>query len=205
MSLDSMESEIAGLRSQAAALADDYARTQHEVSSDPNLTEAGKKDALAPLHEDMKTRLADLRQQEKTVVQTKREALERSLYGTTGSSTDIVSFRDAQSIAARITDSDEAHTTYTNALRSDDKVLARAVFQQAVTRGWDKITNDYCQRTPSAATALKDLESIRRYEQNTLGATLHYMSPGLSTTRSVAPPAISGGEMAAFFSGGGQR
>ncbi|WP_241471654.1 hypothetical protein [Mycolicibacterium neoaurum] len=204
MSLDTMHSEIDGLRGQAAELADDYARTQYEISSDPNLTDAGKKDALAPLNEDLRTKVAALRQRETEVVQKTREALERQLYGTSGSSADITSFRGAQDIAARITDSDEAHERYITALRSDDKILARAIFQRATTQGWDKVLKDHVTRNPSVKPLLDDLNTIRRYEQNTLAATMHYTTPGLSTQRPVSAPIISSGEMKAFFFGRGR-
>lgn len=205
MSLDAMESEIAGIRAKAADLTDDYARTQAEISADPHLTEAGKNEALAPFHEQMKEGVAALHQLEKAVVKTKREAIERSLYGTSGYATDISGFREAQSIATRLTDDDEAHAMYTNALRSDDKVLARAVFQQAETNGWGKVIREHVSRNPAAATALKDLESIRLYEQNTLAASVHYVTPGPSTARQVMPPAVSPGEMREFFFNSSQR
>lgn len=204
MSLDFMESEIAGLRAKAADLADSYARSQAEISTDSNLTDAGKRDALAPLHEDMQTKVTALLHEERAVVKRKKESLEKSLFGTGGSTADISRYREAQSIAAQLTDSDEAHDRYVSALRSDDTTLAQAVFSRAVTRGWSNITDDYLQRNPSAKTALADLEGIRRYEQNTLSSTLHYMTPGLSTAPAAMPVAISSGEMAAFFSGGSQ-
>jgi hypothetical protein len=189
MSLESMESEIAGLRAKAADLADDYARTQAEVAADPNLTDSGKADALAPFHEQLKTRVAALHQQEKAVVKNKREALERSLYGTTGYASDISGFREAQLIAVRLNDADEAHAMYVNALRSDDNMLARAIFQQAGTKGWDKVTREHLTRNPTVKTTLADLEAIRRHEQSGgFGAAVNYMTPSLSTARSGMPP-----------------
>jgi hypothetical protein len=205
MSLEAMESEIAGIRAKAADLADDYARTQAEASADSNLTETGKLDALAPLHEDMTTKVSALLQQEKAVIKSKREALERSLFGASGNSMDIVSYRDAQSIAAQLTDSDEAQAKYTSAVRSNDKVLAQAIFAQSLTRGWSQITDDYTSRNPSAKTALADLDGLKRHEQNPLAAAMHYMTPRLSTARPVMPVGISSGEMNALFTGGGQR
>lgn len=204
MSLDTLESEIAGLRSKAAELADSYAQTQAEITADPNLTESGKRDALAPLHQEMMTSVAELHQQEKAIVQSKRDALERTVFGTNGTSAEIGPYREAQSIAARITDSDDAQAVYTSALRSNDNVLAQAVFAQANERGWSKITADYFSRNPSAKAALDDLERIRQYEQKTLGAAMHYMTPRLSTAKAVMPVGISPGEMNAFFSGGSQ-
>lgn len=189
MSLDSMESEIAGLRAKAADLADDYARTQAEVAADPNLTDSGKAEALAPFHEELKTRVAALHQQEKAVVKNKREALERSLYGTTGYASDISGFREAQLIAVRLNDDDEAHAMYLNALRSDDKVLARAIFQQAQSgKGWDKVTREHLSRNPSIKTTLADLEAIRRHEQSGgFGTAVNYMTQPLTTARTGMP------------------
>jgi len=189
MSLDSMESEIAGLRAKAADLADDYARTQAEIAADPNLTDAGKVDALAPFHEQMKAGVAALHQREKAVVKSKRESLERSLFGTTGYASDISGFREAQLIAVRLNDDDEAHAMYINAIRSDDNVLARAIFQQAQSgKGWDKVTREHLNRNPSVKTTLADLEAIRQYEQGGFARAVNYMTPSLSTARSGLPP-----------------
>ena len=191
MSLDAMESEFAGIRTKAADLNDDYAHTQAEISADPSLTDVGKADALAPFHEQLKTSVAALHQQEKAVVKNKREALERSLFGTSGYASDISGFREAQLIAVRLNDDDEAHAMYLNALRSDDRVLARAIFQQAQsgTKGWDKVTREHLTRNPSVKTTLDDLEAIRRHEQSGgFGAAVNYMTPSLSTTRTGMPP-----------------
>lgn len=190
MSLDAMESEIAGIRAQAADLTDDYTRTQAEIAADPNLTDSGKADALAPFHEQMKEGVAALHQKEKAVVKSKREALERSLYGTTGCASDISGFREAQLIAVRLNDDDEAHAMYLNAVRSDDNVLARAIFQQAQsgTKGWDKVTREHLTQNPTVKTTLADLEAIRQHEQSGgLGTAANYMTPSLSTARSGMP------------------
>lgn len=167
MSLESMESEIADIRAKAADLNNDYARTQAEISADTSLTETGKADALAPFHEQLKTSVAALSQQEKVIVKNKREALERSLYGTTGYTSDVSGFPEAQLIAVRLNDDDEAHAMYVNAIRSDDHVLARAIFQQAQAgKGWDKVTREHLTRNPTVKTTLADLEVIRRHEQS---------------------------------------
>ncbi|SIR96495.1 hypothetical protein SAMN05445060_1914, partial [Williamsia sterculiae] len=113
----------------------------------------------------------------------KREALEKTLFGiNAGTSSDVVSYRDAQDRATRILDPDDAQTAYTNALRSDDKVLAQAILAQALTHNWTAITNDYRSRNPSAASALDDLTQIGQYENNGMMALMHYMVPGLSTS-----------------------
>ena len=192
MSLDAMESEIADLRAKAANLADDYSRTQADIAADPNLTDSGKAEALAPFHEQMKEGVAALHQREKAVVKSKRETLERSLYGTTGYASDISGFREAQLIAVRLNNDDEAHAMYLNALRSDDIVLARAIFQQAQSgKGWDKVTREHLTRNPTIKNTLADLEAIRRHEQSGgFGTAVNYMTPSLTTARSGMPPFV---------------
>jgi hypothetical protein len=187
-----MESEIADLRAKAANLADDYSRTQADIAADPNLTDSGKAEALAPFHEQMKEGVAALHQREKAVVKSKRETLERSLYGTTGYASDISGFREAQLIAVRLNNDDEAHAMYLNALRSDDNVLARAIFQQAQSgKGWDKVTREHLTRNPTIKNTLADLEAIRRHEQSGgFGTAVNYMTPSLTTARSGMPPFV---------------
>lgn len=199
MSLDSLETEIAGIRAKAADLVDDYARTQAEIAADPNLTDSGKADALAPFHEQMQTSVAALHQQERAAVQKKRESLERSLYGTTGSASEITGFREAQLIALRLANDHEAHEMYVNALRSDDTTLARAIFQQAGTKGWDKVTQEHLTRNPTVKTTLNDLNTISRHQQNSLGASSHYVTPRLDTARPVGVPIVTPTEAQDMF------
>lgn len=112
MSLEFIDGKIEDIRAQATRLAEDYSRTQHEVSRDPNLTDIGKREYLAPLHEELGEKLKALRQQEKDVIKTKRESLERNVFGlpagTTSDPARLVSFRDAQDRANRLTDRDDA-------------------------------------------------------------------------------------------------
>lgn len=203
MSLEFIKAKIDEIRAEAANLVDDYARTQHEVSRDPNLTDAGKREQLAPIHESVSAKLKALRQQENDVVKTKRESLERSVFGlpagTTSDPARLVSFRDAQDRANRLTDRDEAEQAYKSALRSDDTVLAQAVLGQALTRGWSNVTDDYLTRNPSARGDLNDLTAIKEYEQNTFAVTMKYMMPGLTTDAPVAVPAVSSGQLNDMF------
>ena len=68
-------------------------------------------------------------------------------------------------------------------------MLARAVFQQAETNGWDKVISEHLTRNPSVKTTLADLEAIRLHEQSGgFGAAVNYMTPSLSTARTGMPP-----------------
>lgn len=203
MSLDFVEGKIDEIRTQAADLIEDYSRTQAEVASDPNLTPAGKREHLASIHESVSEKLKALRQQEKDVVRTKREKLERSVFGlpagTAGNPAQLVSFRDAQDRANRLTDRADAEAAYQSALRSDDTVLAQAILAQALTRGWTNVTKDYLSRNPSAREDLDDLAAIKQYEQNSLAVSIKYMMPGLSTEAPVSVPTVTRGQLNEMF------
>lgn len=203
MSLEFIEGKIDDIRAEAANLVGDYSRTQAEIASDPRLTADGKREELAPIHESVSEKLKALRQQEKDVVKTKRESLERRVFGlpagTTGDPARLVSFRDAQDRANRLTDRDEAEQAYKSALRSDDTVLAQAILGQALTRGWTNVTDDYLERNPQSRADLNDLKAIGQYEQNTFAVTMQYMMPGLTTDVPVSAPRVSPGQLNDMF------
>lgn len=189
MSLDALSDQIDGYRSKAANLLDSYAATQADIAADPNLTEIGKTEALQPFHEDVAAKVRALLTEEKAAVTRKRESLEKTVFGiTAANTTDITSYRDAQDRSESLTDPDEAWSKYTNALRSDDKILAQAILGRALELGWPRITADYRSRNPSAATALDDLANLTRYENNSFLSLTHYIVPGLSTGLNTAAP-----------------
>lgn len=208
MALDFIEGKIDSIRAEADNLRDEYLRTQAEVASDPALTDTGKREALAPAHATLSEMLKNLRQQERDVVRIKREKLERDVFGLPAGAANnpaqLVSFRDAQDRANRLTDRDEAEQAYKSALRSDDTVLAQAILAQAIQRGWSNVTDDYCTRNPSARTDLDDLRKIGQYEQNSLSITAQYMVPALSTARPVTVPIAARDELQGA-SGSGQH
>ena len=186
MSLDYLEEEIDDYRAQATRLVDNYSQTQAEVAADPNLTEIGKREAIAPLHEEVTAKVSALRAREKEAVTRKREALEKSLFGiSAGSSHDVVAYRDAQDRARQLRSVEDAQEAYTDALRSDDHVLAKAILSRALTYNWTAITNDYRSRNPSAGTAINDLAQLTKFEDNGLMQAMNYMVPSLSTTAPV--------------------
>lgn len=142
-------------------------------------------------------------------MKTKREKLERNVFGLpAGTANDparLVSFRDAQDRANRLTDRDDAEQAYKSALRSDDNVLAQAILGQALTRGWNNVTDDYLSRNPQSRSDLNDLQELSRYENNTLLALVHYIAPSLDTTPPVSLPIVSPGQLnEAFYNSPGQ-
>lgn len=183
MSLAQLESQIDDLRAQAGRIQSRWASTTDRLDADPTLTDAGKRAKLDSEHTQVSAKLSDLRKQEKELVATKRQSLERSLFGlstvTSSDPNQVVLYRDAQDRAARLTESDEATELFASAIRSDDKTLAAAVLARALDNGWSSITAEYVKQNPSAKEQLDDLAKLREYDS--FGANLSYaiLSPSL--------------------------
>ncbi|WP_051365090.1 hypothetical protein [Rhodococcus sp. JG-3] len=196
MSIEELHGEVAAIRTQAGELADDFARTHAEVADDPNLTLAGKHDHLEPLHREVAEKMAALHKQEKAAVRGHKEQLERRLFGLSPSGSSdpakLVSYRDAASRARELNDRDDAAELYESAKRSGDTILAAAVMERAMVRGWSTVTNDYLERHPTARQDLDDLTALARYSDNPLAVTAQYMPPTLNLPHSAGFPKVGG-------------
>ncbi|BDD83342.1 hypothetical protein TPB0596_31050 [Tsukamurella pulmonis] len=132
-----------------------------------------------------------LHAREKSAVKTHKERLERNLFGLPASASSdpakIVSFRDAQARARALDNGGDAMELYESATRSGDTVLAAAVVERALVRGWSPIKADYLERNNGAGAALDDLAALAHYSDNTLAATVHYVPP-----RADLPPMPAG-------------
>ena len=196
MSLTELHAEVAGYREQANRLAEDFTDTHARVSADRNLTPAGKREQLEPLHAEVTEQISALHQREKAAVKGLKEKLERRVYGLSPSaSTDparIVGFRDATARARQLNDSDDALDLYESAKRSGDDVLAAAVMERAMVRGWTAVTDDYLSTRPSVRTDLDDLVALARYEDNRLAVTAQYAPPVLNLPHPAGFPRLGG-------------
>lgn len=178
MSLAQLESQIEDLRKQAANVHNRWARTTDLLDADNTLTDTGKRAKLDSEHAQVSAKLRDLRQRERELVEVKKQALERRLFGLSSvASSDpnqIIAYRDAQDRAARITDGGTAQEVFMAAMRSEDKTLAAAVLAKALDNGWDGIVAEYVKQNPAAREDLADLAKIQQY--NSFEAGLSYIA-----------------------------
>ncbi|OFJ55179.1 hypothetical protein [Mycolicibacterium grossiae] len=184
MSIEALQAEVQSYRTEAGQLSEDFARTHAEVENDRNLSAAGRRQKLEPLHRDVTEKISALHAREKAAVQGMKEKLERRLFGlTTAAASDparVVSFRDAQSRARQIEDSDDAQEIYQSALRSGDDIMATAVLERALVRGWSNIKQDYLSRNASARSDLDDLAALAKYTENGFANLINYVPPQLN-------------------------
>lgn len=176
MSLAQLESQIEALRAQAASIQKQSARTSDQLDSDRNLSDVGRQAKRDAARDRTREQLSDLRKKETELIEAKKQALEKRLFGLSSvASTDpgqVLLYRDAQDRAARLTRSDEAAQAYSAAQRSDDKILAAAIVARALEADWRSIVNEYAAQNPSAGEDLKDLAKLQRYQP--MEATIAY-------------------------------
>lgn len=176
MSINQLASQIAKLRAQAAEVQEQWARTLKEVGHDPNLSDEGKRAALNKEFADAREYIVSLRVKESDLVRIKKESLERSLFGLSGTSdaNKIIAYRDAQDRAGRATSQSDALALYDSAKRSNDDSLAKAILAKAVEFNYREIVDDYTLRNPVWREELSDLASVRHYGENTMQHSLAY-------------------------------
>lgn len=192
MSLEALRAEVEGFRTEAGHLAEEFSQVHAKVVDDSNLTAVGKREHLEPLHTEVVEQMSALHAREKAAVKTEKEKLERRVFGLSPSASSdprkVESYRAAQDRARKLEDSDDAAELYESAKRSDDNILAAAVLEKALIRGWPAIKEDYLERNTTARDDLDDLAALAKYSDNSLFNTAHYMPPSLNLPHSAGFP-----------------
>ncbi|BBX67821.1 hypothetical protein [Mycolicibacterium psychrotolerans] len=193
-SLPALQAEVEGYRNEAAEVAEEFSRVHAEIESDPSLTVVGKRERLEPLHAEVVEQIDTLRAREKAAVRGVKEELERRLFGLSATASNdparVVSFRDAQSRARQLEDADDAAELYESAKRSGDNILATAVLERALVRGWSTIKQDFLESNTAARGDLDDLAALAMYGDNGFANLVHYVPPSLNLPHSAGMPTI---------------
>lgn len=167
MSLDKLETRIEEIRAQAENVQKRWARTRDSITKDNTLTDIGKQQKLDAERENVSAKLSALRAQETELIAAEKISLEKSLFGlgpVDSTYTDkIMSYRDAQDRAGRLDRAADADELLASAMRSDDKILARAVLAKALANEWRNVINKYVEQHPRSAEDLEDLAALRAY------------------------------------------
>lgn len=154
--------------SNAAQVHQDYQRDLERIRNDDNLSDEGKRRAVARAYTTATRALEDIRGRASDQRATDSAAAARQVYGITDlirpgmdPGTAAVSFRDAQDRLASVTDVTEAEALLSRAERSGDYVLGRAVAAHAVDMGWTHLTSAYGHGHPTWAKALEEYTGTR--------------------------------------------
>jgi len=167
MSLDILESQIQNNRDLAESVTDQANRELSAVKNDPRLTEDARYQDTAKIRNDLREKLAALRDKEDAIVADKLRSLERTVLGTAGSNpAEVISYRDAAERAASVDDLREAEEMMRRALLSGDSGLAKALLNRAVEKGWSTVADAYSAENPTIGGALNDLMRLKSWKNN---------------------------------------
>ncbi|PQM52037.1 hypothetical protein [Mycolicibacter virginiensis] len=184
MSLEALQATVQGYRDEAARLSEEFMQTHAEVEADPNLTTTGRRERLEPLHQEVTDQIMGLLAREKAAVKGMKENLERRVFGLSPTASSdpakVVSYRDAQARVRELEHDDDAAELYESAKRSGDNILATAVLERALVRGWTSIRDDFLERNTAARNDIDDLAALAKYTENSLLNVGHYMPPTLN-------------------------
>ncbi|MCX4780909.1 hypothetical protein [Streptomyces sp. NBC_01264] len=106
--------------------------------------------------------LEQQRQAELAELSSRREQLNRKMFGSTGTAdpSTVLARRDAADRAAAIDNPRIAAETLQRAERDGDRTLAQAVAAHANTYGWTEVVDQYAASTPAFADAAKEWNSL---------------------------------------------
>ncbi len=136
-----------------------------------HLTEDARAAQLAQNFLRGKQELADLQQTSAAEDATRRQRLERSVFGTSDLPGDsATSMRDALDRTATLRSSADAAQMYARAERSGDEVLCRALATRSydallsgegqLDNGWSEVLATHVNARPAAASAVRELEGM---------------------------------------------
>jgi hypothetical protein len=140
----------------AQAARGDYARRVAAIRADTRLSPDGKRIALAKAWSSTKVTTDRLRQEATEAQERERRRLEARLFSIKDQDpAQAVNYRDALDRAQRAQTPDAAAGLLTQAERTNDSLLGRAVLQVAVDRwahpGWQRVARAWMAQHPSSA------------------------------------------------------
>ncbi|BCL20296.1 hypothetical protein ACPCBX_13620 [Streptomyces tuirus] len=147
-----------------------YGRQVEKIRNRQDLTPQAKQVAMARAHRDASARIAAARDADRQQYETRKEQLEKRLFGNRElSGTDALSARDARERAATYTHPDEALAAYKRAERDGDRDMMRALGSWAADQAalpilgdaWRPLVETHATATPGYAANLEELRSLR--------------------------------------------
>ncbi|TDC98503.1 hypothetical protein E1292_35285 [Nonomuraea deserti] len=125
-----------------------------DIRSDRDLSDHGRRKALARAYRETQTVMAALRKGAEQETGRRRDELEKKLFRAAGNDgTSTMAYRDALDRAARFKNAKDAQEDLRRALRHGDDSLARAIFstaldriQNPLDRSWAAVVDEYVDK-----------------------------------------------------------
>ncbi len=175
MSVDALETQVKGFREEAKQVGSRFGQEAKAIDQNANLSDEGKKAAKAEVNSAARDSLRALSQKESDAINMKVRDLEKAIDSKMGNTaTDIIAFRDAQDRAEKFDSPDEATRVLERAIRSEDTVLAHAIFRRAIDSDWRKVIDMFGNEYPDKKDIVNDLSYLKEAQRNTMGRTMQY-------------------------------
>lgn len=147
-----------------------YTEKVAEIRADQNLSDLGRRNAIVAEYTKARTEVDRLRGDDVAADYARQKALKQRLFGLSGSasSSDVISFRDAQDRVEKVKSAQELGDLMERASSVGDRSLLQAGFGLAYERssrlgsggGWDAIVGEYVEQFPSAAGDLAEYRAL---------------------------------------------
>lgn len=176
MSLDTLNATVDSIREDAAATQKSYGQQVTEIQNDPHLSVEGRQAKLADVNAAAKDSLSALRSKESEAIDVKVRDIEKQIDAKAGwGAADIIAFRDAQDRAERLENADDALRVLERAIRTEDTVLAHAIFRRGIDAGYTNVITAFGDAYPDKKDIVGELAYLKEAQKNTFVRGMHYM------------------------------
>lgn len=150
-------------RDKMAAIQARLTNRTEEIRNSRRYSDQGKRTELAKLVREARTQRDELKKTYIAERETRRETLQRILFGIPGEATaeQLMIMRDSRDRAMKLKGPDDAATHLSLALQAGDRYLAQAIAMVATDKGWHEVIDTYADRAPAGTRAsLEELADI---------------------------------------------
>lgn len=177
---NSLTSALNGYKDSAIAVKAAHKATRQAILDDTRRSDAAKKDDLAALSKDTRSKLDGIKAEQAGFVKTLRDQVEKEFRGSQPADAgSVVSRRDAADRARKL-DRSEAMSVLQDAIAGNDADFAHAIGTRARNVAWVDVAETYTGAFPETAGSAEALAYI---DANTTGAAAN-----LSNSATFADP-----------------
>lgn len=145
-------------RQEMAAIQARLTNRAEEIRNNRRYNDHGKRAELAKLVREARQQRDELRKTYIAERETRRETLQRILFGVPGEATaeQLMIMRDSRDRAMKLKGPDDAAAHLSAALQAGDRYLAQAIAMVATDKGWREVVDTYADRAPAGTRASLD-------------------------------------------------
>lgn len=171
---------------QAAVIIDAHNRRADSIRHDQRLSDEGKRAHLAANYLHHKGQVDTVKAKEADRTTSRRNDLQRQLFGAASDPSTVVAFRDAQDRAGKHSNVDEAQAALDRAHMTGDHLMAKAVALNAADRGWGGVLQSYALNHPEVQAPLDELSQLTADSNSKTAAMGRAMSYSITLPRELS-------------------